>query len=121
MIEIQAKSRYGANPVHQNTFTITQPPENAATFLSEKDRFNIRGRNEVEVVHREKEKKKLNDLHRIEKLKLVNNRIQENTQIKEFINEQKNTFSQLQRTIKLYKYENVKNMKFIFFLKNLIF
>jgi hypothetical protein len=61
-------------------------------------------------VQREKDKKKLIDLHRIEKLKNVNNRIAENTQMKEFLNDQKNVFSELQRTIKLYKYENVRKV-----------
>ena len=70
----------------------------------------MRGRNEVEVVQREKDKKKFHDLHRIEKLKNVNNRIAENTQMKEFLNDQKNVFSELQRTIKLYKYENVRKV-----------
>lgn len=30
--------------------------------------------------------------------------------MKEFLNDQKNVFSELQRTIKLYKYENVKKV-----------
>lgn len=30
--------------------------------------------------------------------------------MKEFLNDQKNVFSELQRTIKLYKYENVRKV-----------
>ncbi len=44
---------------------------------------------------------------RIEKLKKVNERIKADAHMKEYLHEEKDVYSQLQRTQKLYKYENV--------------
>ena len=53
-------------------------------------------------------------------MKLVNNKIVENAHKKDYIAQEKDVFSQLQRTIKLFKYENVKKnykyFNFVFFL-----
>jgi len=100
---MQAKTRYGANPPHQNTFTIIQAPKEAAIYISEKERFN-NGKSEVD---KDREKKKLKEIHKIQKLKEENARISHNAYMKDYLYQEKDIYSQLQRTKKLYQYENV--------------
>jgi hypothetical protein len=107
-IEIQAKSRYGATPSHKNTFTIIQSPENASSYITEKERFNVRGKSSIDIVEEDKEKKKIKELNKIKKLASVQKRNDKEARNREYMHEEKNIYSQLQRTIKLYRYENVK-------------
>lgn len=106
-VETQRKTRFGGNPPHQDTFGIIQAPSEAATYISEKDRFNVRCLAGVDFLDKEKEKRQMRDLHKIERLKQVNNVIKQNTAMKEFLHEEKDTYSLLQRTQKLFRYEMV--------------
>jgi hypothetical protein len=50
----------------------------------------------------------MKELNKIQKLASVHNRIEQEAMKKENMHEEKKVYSQLQRTIKLYRYENVK-------------
>ncbi len=98
------KTRYGANPPHQNTFTTIQAPKNAATYISEKERFNIHGESNVE---RERAKNMSMKENKWKKLKSYQDNIRETISHKELMEKEKDIFSQLQRTKKLFNYEQV--------------
>ena len=104
ILEIQAKTRYGGNPQHKNTFYIIQAPENSSSYVSETVRFSTNGKTEVE---KDREKKILYNLHRKEQKKTLTDHLSQNAFLKDYLKEEKDIFSQLQRSKKLYNYENV--------------
>ena len=105
-VEIKPKTRYGANPPHQNTFTVIQAPENAAPYMSEKDRFHNR-KLDSDYLEHDRDRRNNYHLHKIEKLKNLYQKVSEDKIIKEHLAESKDTYSLLQRTKNSFKYEMV--------------
>lgn len=68
----------------------------------------MRAKSTVDIVEQDKERKKLKDNNKIQKLAHLHSKIEDNARKKEHMHQEKVIYSELQRTIKLYRYENVK-------------
>ncbi len=90
-----------------------QAPENAGSYISEKDRFHNR-KLDPDYLEHDREKRNNYHLHKIEKLKNLYQKVSEDKVIKEHLAESKDTYSLLQRTKKLFKYEMVSILFFNF-------
>jgi hypothetical protein len=81
-----------------------------------------KGKFDIEIVQHEKEKKKLLELQKIEKIKLNNLKIMQEARLNDYKRDKKQSIGEMHRTIKLYKYEKVKifNFRLIKFVTNLL-
>lgn len=93
---------------------IIQAPENAATYISEKDRFHNR-KLDSDFLDQEKEKKNNINFYKIDKLKNLYQKVAEEKNLKEQLTVSKDTQSLIQRTKKLFKYEMVIKIIIFFF------
>jgi len=78
-------------------------------ILMRKKRFDIRFMKEVDFQASEKQQKRLNSLQKISTIQEFNRFAKERNHVQDFLNEEKRTYSLLQRTQKLEKYEK-KNL-----------
>jgi hypothetical protein len=109
------KTRFGANPPHKDTSYIIAPPKEASSYIDEKKRFDIRCKWDVDFQTEEKLKKVVVENNIIERKRRINENNYQKIQAIESYQEQKDNLSQLVRTHKIYKYENVNNFFLIFF------
>jgi len=126
----KAKTRFGANPPHKDTFYIISQPKEASSYIDEKKRFDIRGKWEVDFQLEEKNKKNVIENKIFERKRKINEMLSQRVQAIENYHDQKDNLGQLVRSQKVYRYENViiysikkifKNYKIIFLLNNLFF
>lgn len=101
------KTRFGANPPHKDTFYIIAPPKEASSYVDEKKRFDIRCKWDVDFQVQEKLKKAEVESKIIQRKRKINEAIDNRIQAIENYQEQKDNLSQMVRTHKIYKYENV--------------
>ena len=113
-LEDEMKTRCGANPQFMSTSHISQADPLAAMYITEKERFNVRGNVEVDFQAKEKFDKQKTNIGRVEKLKDNKFNMKERSFMNDVILEEKRNYSLLQRSKKQLKYEAVN---FIFKLK----
>ena len=113
----QRLTRFNGNPPHKDTFYIISAPKEASSYVDEKRRFDVRGKNEVDFQVEEKNKKIYIENKVIERKRKINEIIGQKIIAGENYIDQKDNLSQLVRTQKLYKYELVKILFFIFLEK----
>ena len=102
------KTRFGSKPSHQDTFKNIGTFEGCGQFMSEKDKFDVRFKREVDVVENDKNLKILIKSRRIKSITKSNDFFKERIDIHDFIKEHKEKYSLLQRTKNIHAYELVK-------------
>jgi len=118
-IKEKAKTRFNGNPPHKDTFCLIVQDKLAPSYVDEHERFDYRGKWDVDFQVAEKNRKNEIQSKVIERNREVNENIMKKVQEKENYKEMKDNLTQLMRTHKVYKYEIVRNLFFIC-LENLI-
>ena len=107
------KTRFSGNPPHKDTVYIIAPPKEASSYVDEKKRFDIRCKWDVDFQVQEKQKKIDVENKIIERKRKINEIIGQKIQANEIYQEQKDNLSQMVKTHRIYRYENVN--EFLFF------
>jgi hypothetical protein len=102
-----AKTRFNGNPPHKNTFNIISPPQNASSYIDEKTRFDVRCKWDVDFQVQEKLKK--NSIHNkiLDRKRNINEMVSQRVEAMQNYQDQMDNLGQYNRTIKVYKYEDV--------------
>lgn len=87
---------------------LSQADPMAGMYLSEKDRFNIRGKSEVDFQVVDKHNKYITNNCRIEKLKEHEKDQSQKSFMNDLIREEKRNYSLLQRSKHMVRYETVR-------------
>jgi hypothetical protein len=106
--EVIVQTRYGANPVFQNTKWITQPVSDSGMFLSERDRFS---KNNHYFQEQEKHLRTNKHLNKINLIKYYNDENENKKNMENMLKDQKKLYSLLQRTEKMHKYEMINKIR----------
>ena len=102
---LKGKTRFGANPPHKDTFYMISQDKQGSSYISEDERFNIRGENRNLLVEKEKENDNLNKLEKIKKFKNYQDIAANSSATSQMLYDQKELNSMLKRTMRLYDYE----------------
>ena len=105
--ESQRKTRFSANPKYRNTGEIMYGDISCPTYITEKDRFNVRGNVFPEMVNKEQLKKKMIREGRLERIRKNNIKADNLNYWKDYLIEEKKDYSQLQRSKMAYNYETI--------------
>ena len=108
------KTRFGANPKFRNTGEIIYGTSSCPSYITEKERFNVKGNYLADLVNKEKDQKKFVREGRLERMR--NQKTNSNTinYCKEYPTKYKSKYSLLQKSKKAYKHENlIKNNNMI--------
>jgi len=114
----QRKTRYGANPEYPDTKSNFQSRPNTGMYITEKDRFDIRGKNEIDYQVQDKLKRQQTAKVRAEKINISEKNISDKKFMNELFREERNVNNLLQSAQKIFNYESVR-ISFIKFLLNL--
>jgi len=101
----QYKTRFSGNPPHKDTFYIMHQDPKGSSFIDEKNRFNISSNNLDDFLRKDKERRRLKDLAKLNAIRKFENSRKEACKTMEKIFEQKDIASQNKRTIRKYEYE----------------
>jgi len=104
----KAKTRFGANPPHKNTFYIISHQKESAGFIDEKKRFDVRGKWEVDFQVEEKNKRNIIENKVFERKRKINEMLSQRVQASENYHDQIDNLGQLVRSQKVYRYEDVR-------------
>ena len=109
--QLKINTRFGSNPTWRNTAEILVGDKTAATYISEKDRFNI----DRNVARDDKIKNENIHLGRQNRIRTAVQKVEANKYLKEYLKDEKDQYSQLGRYNEKYKYEESfkKNNEFI--------
>ena len=103
-------TRFSSNPPWRNTAEILVGSKSSATYINEKDRFNI----DRDVEKFDKIKKEQINLGRQKRIKTAMQKIEQNNYIKEFLKNEKEMFSNLEKCKRQVNFEELfKNRNFI--------
>ena len=108
---LKGNTRFGSNPIWRNTSEILIGDKFSSTYINEKDRFNLnRDVAKDDKIKNEKIKK-----GREYRIKTSIQKFEENNYIKQFLKEEKDKYSQLEKSKRKYNYEELfkKNNFFI--------
>ena len=106
----QGNTRFGANPPWRNTAEILIGDRNAATYINEKDRFNL----DRDVAKDDKIKKEEIRIARQNRIKTARQKVEQNNYIKLFLKDEKEMYSDLKKCNRQVNYEELfKNKNFI--------
>ena len=106
----QGNTRFGANPPWRNTAEILIGDRNAATYINEKDRFNL----DRDVAKDDKIKIEQIRIARQNRIKTDRQKVEQNNYIKLFLKDEKEMYSDLKKCNRQVNYEELfKNKNFI--------
>ena len=106
----RGNTRFGANPAWRNTADILIGDKSAATFINEKDRFNL----DRDVGKDDKIKKEQIRLGRQNRIKTAMQKIEQSNYIKEYLKNEKEMVSSLKKCDRQVNYEELfKNRNFL--------
>lgn len=106
----QGNTRFGANPPWRNTAEILIGDRNAATYINEKDRFNL----DRDVAKDDKIKNEQIRIARQNRIKTARQKVEQNNYIKLFLKDEKEMYSDLKKCNRQVNYEELfKNKNFI--------
>ena len=109
--KIKINTRFGSVPAWRNTADILIGNEKCGTFINEKDRFII----DRDINQEDKRKKNLNKIRKENRIRTALNKYESNSYLKMFLEEEKNIYSDMQKTKKMANYDEItKNRNFIF-------
>jgi hypothetical protein len=107
----QYKTRFNGNPAHKDTFYMINQDPKGSSYIDEKERFNISSTNLTDFIRREKEKKRLKELAKLNSIRKFENMRQEACKTMEKIFEQKDIACQNKRTARMYNYELLNRIR----------
>ena len=107
----QYKTRFNGNPAHKDTFYMINQDPRGSSYIDEKERFNISSTNLTDFIRREKEKKRLKELAKLNSIRKFENMRQEACKTMEKIFEQKDIACQNKRTARMYNYELLNRIR----------
>ena len=107
----QYKTRFNGNPPHKETFYMINQDPKGSSYIDEKERFNISSTNLTDFIRREKEKKRLKELAKLNSIRKFENMRQEACKTMEKIFEQKDIACQNKRTARMYNYELLNRIR----------
>ena len=104
---LKGNTRFGSNPIWRNTSEILIGDKFSSTYINEKDRFNLnRDVAKDDKIKNEKIKK-----GREYRIKTAIQKFEENNYIKQFLKEEKDKYSQLEKSKRKYNYEELFKKK----------
>ena len=107
---LRGNTRFGANPPWKNTADILIGDKTAATYINEKDRFNL----DRDVGKEDKIKKEQIRLGRENRIKTAIQKCEKNNYLKEFLKDEKLRFSDMEKCNRQINYEELfKNRNFL--------
>ena len=101
----KSNSRFANNPPFKNTFNLIAQDENGAGFISEKERFFIRGNSESILRQKEKEKEKIKEINKMNRIKNYHEREMKNCKSDLDLFDRKKIESEYKRSQRLFDYE----------------
>jgi hypothetical protein len=107
----KSNSRFANNPPFKNTFNLIAQDENGAGFISEKERFFIRGNSESILRQKEKEKEKIKQINKMNRIKNYHEREMKNCKSDLDLFDRKKIESEYKRTQRLFDYEFYNKFK----------
>ena len=106
----RGNTRFGANPPWRNTAEILIGDKASATYINEKDRFNL----DRDIGKEDKIKKEKAQIGRQNRIKTAIQKFDQNNYMKEFLKDEKEMYSDLKKCIRQVNYEELfKNRNFI--------
>ena len=107
---MKCNTRFGANPKWRNTAEILVGNELAPTYISEKERFNL----DRNVGKDDKNKTARVKMGRENRIRTAIQKFEESNLAKQFLKEEKNKYSQMEKCKRQYEYEELfKNRNFL--------
>ena len=106
--EIKAKTRYGANPELKSSKWITEQDPKSSMYISETERFN---NNLLDYQIKEKQTKQNRYNNKIDIIKYYTDQKDNNSTMSVMLRDQKNRYSLIQRTEKMYRYELINKLR----------
>ena len=73
----QYKTRFNGNPPHKDTFYMINQDPRGSSYIDEKERFNISSNNLSDFIRKDKEKKRLKELAKLNSIRKFENMRQE--------------------------------------------
>ena len=107
----QYKTRFNGNPPHKDTFYMINQDPRGSSYIDEKERFNISSNNLTDFIRKDKEKKRLKELAKLNSIRKFENMREEACKTMEKIFEQKDIAYQNKRTIRQYDYELLNRIR----------
>ena len=108
--ELKGKTRFGANPRNVNTFGVIQPNSASAMYMSEDERFKVRGNDLIDFVHNERYKNKLRNEAVANRKYNAIKRSQDIADFNSLLAENKYNISQIGKTKIMQRYEIINKM-----------
>ena len=106
----KCNTRFGANPKWRKTAEILVGNEMSPTYISEKDRFNL----DRDVCKDDKIKSARVKMGRENRIRTAIQKFEESNYAKQFLKEEKNKYSQMEKCKRQYEYEELfKNRNFL--------
>ena len=106
----RGNTRFGANPAWKNTAEILIGDKNAATYINEKDRFNL----DRDIGKDDKIRKEQTRIGRQNRIRTAIQKFEQNNYMKEFLKDEKEMYSDLKKCNRQIDYEELfKNRNFI--------
>ena len=107
----QYKTRFNGNPQHKDTFYMINQDPRGSSYIDEKERFNISSNNLADFIRKDKEKKRLKELAKLNTIRKYENMRKEACKTMEKIFEQKDIACQNKRTNRQYDYELLNRIR----------
>ena len=107
----QYKTRFNGNPPHKNTFYMINQDPRGSSYIDEKERFNISSNNLTDFIRKDKEKKRLKELAKLNSIRKFENMREEACKTMEKIFEQKDIAYQNKRTVRQFDYELLNRIR----------
>ena len=107
----QYKTRFNGNPPHKNTFYMINQDPRGSSYINEKERFNISSNNLTDFIRKDKEKKRLKELAKLNSIRKFENMREEACKTMEKIFEQKDIAYQNKRTVRQFDYELLNRIR----------
>ena len=100
--QLKINTRFGSNPTWRNTAEILVGDKNAATYISEKDRFNI----DRNVARDDKVKNEKIQLGRQNRIRTAVQKVEANKYLAQYLKDERDQYSQLKKCDNQYIYED---------------
>ena len=107
----QYKTRFNGNPPHKNTFYMINQDPRGSSYIDEKERFNISSNNLTDFIRKDKEKKRLKELAKLNSIRKFENMREKACKTMEKIFEQKDISTQNKRTVRKFEYELLNRIR----------
>ena len=107
----QYKTRFNGNPPHKDTFYMINQDHKGSSYIDEKERFNIISNNLTDFIRKDKEKKRLKELAKLNTIRKYEKMREDACKTMEKIFEQKDIACQNKRTVRQYEYELLNRIR----------